>query len=105
MRPPGKIHEYGHGPVTTAKLYNFDIAKFDIKAEHSNWLITVVVPKLRDGGSISIVGLASRTGADAFNMTLSENRMHAVINFLRTQVPNGFQIGFEIALGERAAWL
>jgi hypothetical protein len=102
----GKIYEYSQGPdVITAKLYNFEIGKFDIKTEHFNWLIAVVVPKLRNGGSISIVGLASRTGADAFNMKLSENRLHAVINLLRRQVPNGFQVGIEVAVGERAAWL
>jgi hypothetical protein len=106
MSSPGKIDVYGQGQaVITAKLYNFEIGKFDIKTEHFMWLISVVAPKLRNGGSISIVGLASRTGADAFNMKLSENRLQAVINLLRQQVPNGFQVGIELALGERAAWL
>jgi hypothetical protein len=106
MSSPGKIYEYSQGPNgITAKLYNFEIGKFDIKTEHFNWLIAVVVPKLRNGGSISIVGLASRTGTDAFNMKLSENRLHAVLNWLRAAVPNGFQVGIEVAVGERAAWL
>src|SRR5262249_22549890 len=108
MSSPGKIYEY-HGPqgpvVTTAKLYNFAVGRFDLKIEHRNWLLRVVVPILRSGGSISIVGLASRTGADAFNMKLSENRLQAVLDLLRSEVPSGFQIGIEVALGERAAWL
>lgn len=31
--------------------------------------------------------------------------MHAVLNWLRAAVPNGFQVGIEVAVGERAAWL
>jgi hypothetical protein len=103
MASRGKIYEYGYGGVTTAKLYNFDVNKFDLKTEHYNWLISVVTPKLRNGGSISILGLASRSGADALNMTLSENRMRAVVNLLRQQVPNNFKVAIELAVGERAA--
>jgi len=106
MRSRGKVFEYGQGTeVITAKLYNFGIGKFDIKPEHYNWLLAFVAPKLRNGGSMSIVGLASRTGADAMNMKLSENRLHAVIDLLRKEAPNNFQVAIELALGERAAWL
>jgi hypothetical protein len=63
---PGKIENYAYQkPGTiTAKLYNFEIGKFDLKQEHSNYLINVVAPILRRGGSLSIVGLASRSGSD-----------------------------------------
>jgi hypothetical protein len=104
MTSPGKVFEYNHRPdVTTAKLYNFEIGKFDIKSEHNKWLTSVVIPKLWSGGSISIIGLASRTGTDALNMKLSENRMRAVVDLLRKNVPNNFKAAIEAAVGERAA--
>ena len=104
MAPPGKIQEYrSQAPDTiAAKLFNFEVGKFAIKPEHSNWLMSVVVPKLRDGGSLTIIGLASRTGSDDFNMQLSQNRLRAVIDLLRKQVPD-FKVALEVAKGERAA--
>jgi hypothetical protein len=105
MAPPGKIQEYGSQAPDTiaAKLFNFEVGKFAIKSEHSNWLISVVAPKLRGGGSLTIIGLASRTGSDDFNMQLSHNRLQAVIDLLRKQVPNNFKVALEVAKGERAA--
>lgn len=105
MVSPGKIQEYGSQAPDTiaAKLFNFDVGKFAIKPEHSNWLNSVVAPKLRDGGSLTIIGLASRTGSDDFNMLLSHNRLRAVVDLLRKQVPNNFKVAFEVAKGERAA--
>ena len=105
MASPGKIQEYGSQAPDTiaAKLFNFEVGKFAIKPEHSNWLISVVAPKLRDGGSLTIIGLASRTGSDVFNMRLSQNRLQAVIDLLRRQVPNNFKVALEVAKGERAA--
>ena len=106
MSSRGKVFEYGQGTdLITARLYNFGIGKFDIKPEHYNWLLAFVAPKLKNGGSMSIVGLASRTGTDAMNMKLSENRLQAVIDLLRKEVPNNFQVAIELAVGERAAWL
>ena len=105
MASPGKIQEYGSQAPDTiaAKLFNFEVGKFAIKPEHSNWLMSVVVPKLRDGGSLTIIGLASRTGSDDFNMQLSQNRLRAVIDLLRQQVPKDFKVALEVAKGERAA--
>ena len=102
---PGKIQEYGSQAPDTiaAKLFNFEVGKFAIKPEHSSWLISVVAPKLRGGGSLTIIGLASRTGSDDFNMQLSDNRLRAVIDLLRKQVPNNFKVAHEVAKGERAA--
>ena len=103
VAPPGKIQEYGSQAPDTiaAKLFNFEVGKFAIKPEHSNWLISVVAPKLRDGGSLTIIGLASRTGSDVFNMQLSHNRLQAVIHLLCKQVPNNFKVALEVAKGER----
>ena len=70
---PGKIENYAYqqpGQIT-AKLYNFEIDKFDLKQEHSNYLINVVVPILKRGGSLSIVGLAI--------MYLTERRYRVMI--------------------------
>ncbi|WP_229159474.1 hypothetical protein [Bradyrhizobium brasilense] len=105
MASPGKIQEYGSQAPDTiaAKLFNFEVGKFAIKPEHSNWLISVVAPKLRSGGSLTIIGLASRTGSDDFNMELSQNRLRAVIDLLRKQVLNNFKVALEVAKGERAA--
>ncbi len=105
MASPGKIQEYGipTSGTISAKLYNFDVGKFAIKPEHSKWLVTVLAPKLWGGGSFTIIGIASRTGSDASNMKLSENRLRAVVDLLRKLVPNNFQVAIELAVGERAA--
>lgn len=105
MASPGKVQEYRSQTPDTiaAKLFNFDVGTFAIKPEHSNWLNSVVAPKLRDGGSLTIIGLASRTGSDDFNMRLSHNRLQAVIDLLRKQVPNNFKVALEVAKGERSA--
>lgn len=104
MTSPGKIQEYlSNTPGTTsAKLYDFDVGKARVKAEHESWLNSVVVPLLRRGGSVTIIGLASRTGSDDFNMELSEKRNAAVLAVLRKQVPT-FNVSQQVAKGESAA--
>jgi hypothetical protein len=103
MSSPGKILQYGQGAIITAQLYNFGVGDSKLKAEHSTWLLSVVAPKLRAGGSLMIVGLTSRTGRDKMNMKLSQKRARAVIDFLREDVPNNFSVAMEVAVGERAA--
>jgi hypothetical protein len=103
MSSPGKILQYGSGAFIIGQLYNFGVGDSKLKAEHSAWLLSAVAPKLWAGGSLIIVGLTSRTGSDKFNNTLSENRARAVIDFLRKQVPNNFNVAIELAVGERAA--
>jgi len=105
MATPGKVENYAHQQpgTTTAKLYNFEIGKFDLKPEHSSFLINVVAPILRKGGGLYVTGLASRTGTQVANQKLSENRSKAVIALLRGHVTNNFQVTAEFAMGELAA--
>jgi hypothetical protein len=87
----------------TAVLYNFDIAKHELKPEHADWLRRNVVPLLRAGGSMVILGLASPSGPEGFNEPLSQRRIDAVVAFLRKESPNNFKIAFDLAAGEKWA--
>ena len=78
----------------TARLFNFGIAKPQLKPEHEDWLRCNVLGLLQGGGSMWITGLASPSGTDAFNLALSHRRADSVIGFLRNQVPNSFEIAF-----------
>ncbi|MBS0532230.1 MAG: hypothetical protein JSS22_22950 [Proteobacteria bacterium] len=105
MPGPGRIAEFTKVPTSAkvARLFNFDIAQDRLKPEHKTWLIQFAIPLLRNGGSMSIIGLASTTGTDSFNSNLSKQRADSVIAFLRTNLPKGFAVQFELALGEEAA--
>ena len=101
---PGRIATAnGKNGILAARLFNFDIGKHELKKEHKDWLKAEVVGRLQSGGSMFVVGLASRTDTDAHNMVLSRRRADALIQFLRKESPNNFKIALDIALGERAA--
>jgi outer membrane protein OmpA-like peptidoglycan-associated protein len=104
MSDPGRIFAFGHQKdMVTARIFNFGIAKHELKREHEDWLRRNVVDLLKRGGSISLVGLASRTDTDAHNMILSRRRADSVIGFLRRESPNNFKVALDVALGERVA--
>src|SRR5581483_2158680 len=66
-----------------ALLFNFDIAGSQIKPEHKDWLDRNVKPLVkRPGAEIGVRGLASRSGSDQFNKTLSEQRVQSIKNVL-----------------------
>jgi hypothetical protein len=84
-------------------LYNFNINGDQLKAEHEAFLRKEVVPILQRGGSISLVGLASRSGSDSHNLALSEKRAHNTLAFLRKVVPGKFAAREVTGFGESKA--
>ena len=84
-------------------LYNFDINGDQLKAEHETFLRKEVVPVLQRGGSVSLVGLASRSGSHSHNLALSERRAHNTLAFLRKAVPSGFAARQVAGFGESKA--
>jgi len=84
-------------------LFNFDLDSDALKHEHRIGLLDGVVPQLRAGGSLSVVGLASRSGARAHNRALSGGRAERVLAFLRHEVPNGFAAKQVVGFGELKA--
>ena len=84
-------------------LYNFDIDASQLKFAHQRALQDSVMPTLRNGGSVSIVGLASRSGTFSHNDRLSLQRAEGVRTFLQKSIPSGFAVREFKAFGERAA--
>jgi hypothetical protein len=106
MSGPGRIFVFAlQKDVVTGRLFNFEVAKHQLKPQHEDWLRRNVVGLLQGGGSMWISGLASRSDTDAFNLGLSRRRADSVVGFLRKQAPNNFEITVDLALGERAARL
>src|SRR6185295_17092855 len=58
---------------------------------------------LRAVGSVSVVGLASRSGGRGHNHALSARRAESTLAFLRHQVPNGFLAKQVVGFGELKA--
>jgi hypothetical protein len=85
MSGPGRIHEKRKGDTSLILLYNFDIAKDDVKLEHQIYLIGNVAPLFRKPKPpfIFLRGMASRTGAPGYNLSLSRRRVERVIAILR----------------------
>jgi hypothetical protein len=98
---PGKSENLVNPPRLL--LYNFDIDGPQLKPEHERFLQYFVMPTLRSGGSISIVGLASRSGSFSHNERISTQRAECVRSFLRMSVPNDFSVREFKAFGERVA--
>ncbi len=86
-------------------LYNFGIDESQLKPEHKAFLTSLVAPTLKNGGSVSIVGLASRSGSFRHNDRLSLCRAESVRTFLEHTVRNGFPIREFKSFGERKAKL
>jgi hypothetical protein len=84
-------------------IFNFDVGGAQLKLEHQSFLRAQVVPRLKQGGSVSIVGLASRTGSTAFNQHLSQRRAERTLAFLRGEVTRGFVARNVIGFGEMKA--
>ena len=100
---PGRIYTRRATDRTSAVLANFDIDGHELKTEHQQWLVRNIVPILREGGSVSVEGRASRTASSRHNQALSERRMNEVLDFLRQEAEREFEFAQYYASGERAA--
>ena len=94
---------WSHADGGAIRLWNFDIAKHDLKPEHKDGLAQWVLPVLRAGGSAYVVGLASRTGAAAYNKALSQRRADAAVAELRRQLGVAPRVTLKVGLGEETA--
>jgi hypothetical protein len=78
--PPERILDPGGNVLLVANLFNFDINGDRPQPDHDLWLGKVAAKLLAhfpDGGA-RLVGLASRSGPDAYNMALSLRRAKSV---------------------------
>lgn len=91
------------GVVTTARLQFFDVSKSTLKEDHKAWLKKTVLPLLQRGGSISLVGLSSRSGKAAFNKALSIKRANAVKDYLENALKMNFAFDLIDGYGEELA--
>ena len=104
MSHPGTITQlWSSGHDTVVRLANFEIGSAHLKPQHANHLQTVVAPVLRSGGSVRLIGLASRTSTNQFNMHLSNERANAVLHCLRAAAGATFAVASSTGHGEEAA--
>ncbi|NNF38175.1 MAG: OmpA family protein, partial [Gemmatimonadetes bacterium] len=81
----GRVADYTEAwEQEEAKLYDFGINSAQLGEAHRRWLSNRVVPILVRGGSITVVGEASRTGSFRHNDALSLRRAKAVLAYLRS---------------------
>ena len=99
----GQVTAIPAGDRVSAVLSNFDIDWHELKPEHQQWLDQYAVPKIREGGSISVEGRASRTGSHEHNQALSERRLREVLAYVRQRAGREFRSAQSVALGEQAA--
>jgi outer membrane protein OmpA-like peptidoglycan-associated protein len=89
--------------VLTARLTHFAIGSAVLRPDHQRFLEQEVAPRLRKGGSVTLVGLASRSGSAATNQALSSRRMEAVLQRLRQLAGSRFRVNLATGAGEVAA--
>jgi outer membrane protein OmpA-like peptidoglycan-associated protein len=78
-----EYHSYKNGGHLF-RLYNFDIGKWSFQTDHRYALQEFVLRFLRANPvhTVSLLGLASSTGTERFNMRLSKMRALAVQSYL-----------------------
>lgn len=102
----GQVSELDSGRGTTsARLSQFAVNSDVLLEGHRIWLNDMISPLLRGGGSVSLIGLASRTGSDSHNLALSKRRATAVLAFLRLCTGRSFNHLFSTGTGEAMAAL
>ncbi len=103
---PGQIREIVKTKwQLTALLHDFDVGSSALKAEYIVWLGGNLASYLSNDMVVLAIGLASRTGPDKLNFSLSEARAYNVVGFLSRL--NGWrrQAITKLAAGEEAARL
>lgn len=91
------------GDVVSGRLMNFRVNSAALRPDHKQWLNDYVVPVLRNGGALTIVGHASRSGSASYNERLSLRRAQAVQKFLQQRVGRPFRVRRMDGEGESAA--
>jgi len=68
---------------TAYLLFDFDIDGAIVKSAHMSLLREKFATQLNNGGGVTIIGNASRTGAEGHNMFLSTSRAKSVLSYLQ----------------------
>jgi outer membrane protein OmpA-like peptidoglycan-associated protein len=77
------IHDYSTVERAQIRLTGFAISSSVLTTEHKAALDQKIVPILKAGGSVSIAGLASRSGGADFNSRLSADRANSTYDYLK----------------------
>jgi hypothetical protein len=101
---PGQIHVIAETTENLmALLYDFDVDSSALKPEHIQWLEKTVTPYRNRDMTALIIGLASRTGSNDWNLSLSRRRAASVSSQLFVLKPTRFLTEARVAVGEEAA--
>jgi hypothetical protein len=84
-------------------IFNFETGSAHLNIEHRQYLHEVAVPKLKAGDNVTIIGLASRRGATAHNLRLSQLRAGATFQFLHGEIGPALVAQPTIGVGEMKA--
>lgn len=86
-------------------LFNFAIGSRILRFEHKLWLDRVAIPflKANAGRTVTLAGLASRSGNADFNQRLSEDRERAVKDYLTKHGIGRNRFEDEFGMGEKLA--
>jgi|SRR5215204_1046224 len=100
---PGQVEKRSDPP--SFLLFNFDIDGDSLKHEHKAFLHLEVLPTLRAGGhTVSVIGLADRSGSSEHNQALSDKRVAKTVEFLRAALPTtGIVLKQASGFGEEVA--
>jgi hypothetical protein len=100
----GKYDYKKNGPNDwTVNLYNFDVEGDQLKHDHTNFLDASIVPLLKAGGGVTIMGIADATGDLAYNQALSERRANVLLAFLRREAGGAFPVSRTVGRGKSFA--
>jgi hypothetical protein len=92
---PGRFHSENQDGITYYLLFNYDVDVAEMKPQHVAKLLVEVIPFIRRGDTLFLLGLASRTAGPAHNMRLSADRVKRVASFLK---PHMLRRGARISL-------
>src|SRR4051812_13973202 len=96
MSTPGRVNELnGAAGTKSALLSHFDVGSSSLKIEHKKWLDTVVSTLLRNGGSVTLLGLTSSTGTEVYNLRLSGDRAKAVVAHIEAKANKQYPVKSE----------
>lgn len=84
----GKTTPIARDGQTAFLLFDFDIDGYTVKSAHMSLIREKFTPVLNAGGSVTIIGNASRTGAEASNTRLSASRANSVLSYLKQVTGN-----------------
>lgn len=64
------------------RLFDFPVNSAQLGSRHMAWLDDHVIPMISAGGSATVTGEASRTGAADHNLSLSRRRARSVVSYV-----------------------